>query len=78
MKLLNEYAIKQLKINAEDSSFRELSIAAELEEKDYEHVIKIYNSGQDAETGRTYIVMNKAQMSLQDFIDNNDDIPMCF
>lgn len=70
----NECAIKQLRISAEESSFRELSIAGHLEKEEFEHIIKILDSGQDAESGRTYIVMNRAEMSLQDYIDGDTDI----
>jgi len=64
-----ECAIKKLKIEAEKSSFREQRIASLLEEHDFNHVIKILDTGQDSDTGNTFVVMEKAEMSLQAVID---------
>jgi serine/threonine-protein kinase len=69
-----ECAIKLINIDADESSFREHSIASQLEDKDYNHIISIWDSGQDSDSGRTYIVMNKAERSLQQFIDSSEDI----
>lgn len=61
-------AIKKLKIDADDSAHRELRIAAELSGNPMEHVIPVFDSGQDADSSTYFVVMAKADHSLQDAI----------
>ncbi len=65
----NECAIKELKIDVPESALRESLIASDLEERNFSHIINILDSGQDIDTDRTYIVMERAKMSLQDYIN---------
>lgn len=65
----NEVAVKKIKIEAEEASHRELTIVDELAGKNFEHILEVYDSGQDAESESYYIVMPKAEKSLQDYID---------
>lgn len=61
---LEQVAIKRLNTYAEDSARRELKIASYLLNKQYEHIIPIYDSGIDPQTGVTYVVMAKGKNSL--------------
>ena len=63
-------AIKRLNITAEESANRELRIADELINKNHAHIIPIYDAGQDAQTDFYYVVMARAERSLNDEIDN--------
>lgn len=66
-----EVAVKKLFISTEDAGHRELKLADELSSNQYEHVIDILDSGIDAETEGYFIVMAKAEHSLQDIIDKS-------
>jgi eukaryotic-like serine/threonine-protein kinase len=59
-------AVKKLNISADDAGHRELDIARVLMNRDVVHVMPILDSGIDANTGRYFIVMPKAEMSLED------------
>jgi eukaryotic-like serine/threonine-protein kinase len=61
-------AIKRLKLDAEASAHRELRIASELSGKTTEHVIPIFDAGEDS--GRYFVVMATAQKSLQTDLDS--------
>lgn len=63
-------AVKRLHISSDSAGNRELAIAEELEGKDFHHVIAIYDSGMDAESGQYFVVMAKAEKSLQDLLNN--------
>ena len=63
-------AIKRLKVGAEKAGHRELRIADELAGKSYKHVIPILDSGLDAESNAYFVVMARAEKSLQDEIDS--------
>lgn len=67
-------AIKKLKITANKAAHRELDIAEELIAKEFEHVIPILDAGQDAESESYYIVMERAQKSLDDVIEGGDSV----
>ncbi|HYX05985.1 MAG TPA: serine/threonine-protein kinase [Bacteroidales bacterium] len=67
-------AIKQLKIEAEAAGHRELELADDLSKMSFDYVIKIFDYGIDAESGRYFIVMEMADYSLQDFIDRNKSL----
>lgn len=45
---------------------REITIASELLSGQFKHVIPMYDAGQDAESGNNYVVMAKAEKSLND------------
>jgi hypothetical protein len=59
-------AVKQLSVRAEDAAHRECDIATELVGKEYRHVIPVYDDGLDAESGRYYVTMAKAECCLLD------------
>lgn len=65
----NPVAVKKIKIEAEEASHREFDIAVELSGKKYRHIIPILDSGQDSESGSYFLVMSKADRSLQEYID---------
>jgi len=62
--IMGEVAVKEITQEAQ----REIRIADELLNKKYQYVIPIYDAGQDTESGKNYLVMAKAQKSLQDEI----------
>lgn len=64
-----DVAIKKLHISANSAGNRELVISEELEGKTLPHVIPFYDSGIDAETTGYFVVMAKAESSLQQRID---------
>jgi serine/threonine-protein kinase len=68
-------AVKRLKISAADAAHRELRIADELAGKSFKHVIDIIDSGEDAEGGGYYVVMPRADPSLQDAIRSRRTFP---
>ncbi len=63
-------AVKQLNVSAEDVARRECDIATELVGKEHQHVIPVYDDGLDAESGRCYVVMARAEGSLLDRLRN--------
>jgi serine/threonine-protein kinase len=64
-----EVAVKKLHVSAASAGHRELQIAAELRGRTFEHVIAFIDSGEDADTGDYFVVMPKAESSLQALID---------
>jgi len=64
-----EVAIKRLYITSEVAGNRELKLAEKLSTREHDHVIDIYDSGIDSESGKYFIVMAKADHSLQDIVD---------
>jgi serine/threonine protein kinase len=58
-------AIKQLKIDADASAHRELRVASLFENQYTSNVIPIHDSGEDANSGRYFVVMALADKSLQ-------------
>ena len=65
----SDVAIKRLHITSEDSANRELRVAEKLMTESFDHVIPVYDAGQDAETSYYYIVMARASHSLRDEIE---------
>jgi len=59
-------AVKRLHVDAEHAAHRELRIAAELKGKSHKHVIPVYDSGIDAESDSYFVVMARAERSLQE------------
>jgi len=66
----NEVAIKKLHVSAADAAHRELRIAEELKGRALKHVIPFIDSGEDADTGDYFLVMPKADESLQAAVEN--------
>jgi serine/threonine protein kinase len=64
-------AVKRLKVDAEMSAHRELRIASQLAGKSTNHIVPIFDSGEDANTGRYFVVMALAHKSLQSDLDHN-------
>ncbi|MFC1476162.1 serine/threonine-protein kinase [Candidatus Zixiibacteriota bacterium] len=65
-----EVAVKKLHISATSSGNREFVISEELIDKNLSHVIPYYDYGIDADTLEYFLVMAKAERSLQQLIDN--------
>ena len=63
-------AVKRLKIEASEAAHRELRIAQELGRHDFKNIIPCFDAGQDAESNYYFVVMAKAEKSLQDEIDS--------
>jgi len=60
-----EVAIKRLHIGAADAAHRELSFAQHLSGRTFAHVIPTYDSGLDPDSGCYFVVMARAQHSLE-------------
>jgi serine/threonine protein kinase len=61
-------AVKKLHISSGATGNRELVIAEELSGKNFRNIIPFYDSGIDADTSEYYVVMAKAEKSLQELI----------
>jgi len=59
-------AVKRLKLTAIEAAHRELRIAEQLVAREYAHVLPILDAGQDADSDRYFVVMPRADRSLQD------------
>lgn len=66
-----EVAIKELLIEAQQGAHREMRMADFLADAQYDHVIPIYDSGFDEQSGRYFVVMAKADRSLQDELETS-------
>jgi len=64
-----DLAIKQIFVEVQDAAHRELRIANEIKGKKFEFVIPFYDAGQDTETGINFVVMARAEKSLQQEIN---------
>ena len=69
-----EVAIKRLKVSVDDLAHREMEVADFLIGSDFEHVIKVYDAGKDADSDHYFVIMEKAERSLQDLI--NESAPL--
>lgn len=70
-------AIKRLHVSAQDAAHRELRLAEDLVERQFENVIPILDAGQDADSDHYFVVMPRADRSLQDAVTQDgpfDDI----
>lgn len=67
----DDVAIKKLHVSSADAAHRELRIAEELKGNSYEHVISFIDAGEDADTGNYFVVMSKAEGSLQSTVEKN-------
>ena len=63
-----EVAVKKLHISSSSTGHRELVVSEELSGKSFKHIIPFYDSGIDADSGEYYVVMAKAEKSLQDLL----------
>jgi serine/threonine-protein kinase len=59
-------AVKRLKLEVSEAAHRELDIAKELSKRKLAHVMAVLDAGQDAESEAYFVVMPRAQKSLQD------------
>ncbi len=64
-----EVAVKRLHLSAASVAHRELEIAESLLGRPSDHVIRFLDVGEDANSGSYFIVMAKAEYSLEDQID---------
>ena len=64
-----EVAIKKLHLSAADAAHRELRIAEELKGRTFEHVVPFIDAGEDSETGDYFVVMPRAEGSLQTSVE---------
>lgn len=62
-------AIKRLHLSASEAAHRELRLANDLVGKEYTHVIPIFDAGQDANSEQYFLVMPRAERSLQDELE---------
>ncbi len=67
----NDVAIKKLHVSAASVAHRELRIADELKGNSYEHVTPFIDAGEDADSGNYFLVMAKAEGSLQGAIEKS-------
>lgn len=67
---LPSVAIKKLHVDAHEAAHREMRIAEDLSGRDFMHVISVYDAGLDAESDSYFVVMARAEKSLQEFLDN--------
>jgi serine/threonine-protein kinase len=65
-----EVAIKKLHLSAADAAHRELRIAEELKARTFEHVVPFIDAGEDADTGDYFVVMPRAEGSLQTSVES--------
>ena len=68
---IGNVAIKHISFEAH----REITIADELLNKQHEHIIPIFDAGQDIDTGANFIVMAQAERSLQDYLIQKKILP---
>lgn len=66
----NKFAIKKLKVDANEAGHRELRVADDFIHHDFKNIIPIYDSGQDSNSDSYFIVMALAEKSLQDDLNN--------
>jgi serine/threonine-protein kinase len=64
-------AIKRLKLSASEAAHRELDIAATLQGKKLNYVMDVLDAGQDAESDQYFVVMPRAEASLQSHLRAN-------
>lgn len=72
-----EVAIKKLHVSAAAAAHRELLIAEELKARRFEHVVPFIDSGEDADTGDYFLVMPRADGSLQDAVERDGKLTPC-
>jgi serine/threonine-protein kinase len=60
-----ELAVKRLHVSANDAAHREMRIATDLAGRNLTNVIPVLDAGEDADSGAYFVVMPKAEKSLQ-------------
>jgi len=65
-------AVKRLKVTASEAAHRELRIADDLAGRELHHVVPVLDSGQDAESEAYFVVMARAERSLQSLLDEGN------
>jgi len=65
-----EVAVKRLKLEVSEVAHRELRLADELVSRELDHVMPILDCGQDAESDKYYVVMPRAERSLQEEVQS--------
>jgi eukaryotic-like serine/threonine-protein kinase len=68
-------ALKRLKIDASASGYREVEIVDALVGRKLHHVVPVYDAGLDADSGRFYVVMARAESSLRNRLDELKHFP---
>jgi len=63
-------AVKRLNLSARDAAYREMDIVNEISQHDLKYVIPILDSGKDANSDHYFVVMPKAEKSLQQELNN--------
>ena len=58
-------AVKRLHITSSDAAHREMRIATDLAARTLTHVIPVFDAGEDADSGQYFVVMPRAERSLQ-------------
>jgi serine/threonine-protein kinase len=71
----NEVAVKRLHLDAAEAAHRELKIAADLADRDLPHVMPVLDAGQDAKSDGYFVVMPRAERSLQQYLTGTGPIP---
>lgn len=69
-------AVKRLYVTADQAAHRELRIADRLMSCNLTNVIPVLDAGQDADSDRYFLVMSRAERSLQDEINASASIPL--
>jgi serine/threonine protein kinase len=69
-----EVAIKKLNINAQNTAHREIDIANELIDKEFNHLLPFLDVGKDKDSDFYYTVMPRAILSLQQKIEQEGPI----
>ncbi len=67
-------AVKKLKLSAREAAHRELRVADVLAAPEYDHIIRVLDSGLDSESNDYFIVMDKADQSLSEYIASEGGI----
>lgn len=63
-------AIKRLHLTANDAAHREMRIATDLAGRDLSYVVPVLDAGEDAGSGAYFVVMARAEKSLQGELDH--------
>jgi len=66
-----QVAVKRLTVDVEQAGHRELRIAEGLIGQDFAHLLPILDAGADADSGNYFVVMERAEVSLAEFIQAN-------
>jgi eukaryotic-like serine/threonine-protein kinase len=62
------FAVKRLHLSAASAAHRELTIADELATRTLTHVLPVLDAGQDPDTGSYFLIMPRADQSLDQYI----------